>query len=82
MEYGDPLNEQAAERAYAIALQLRAAGSLDIRMTAMEAIARACCVCVTDGEDAVEQRLSNVHAELIDSLSERLRAHAAVKGDK
>jgi hypothetical protein len=77
MEYGDPLNAQAAEKAFEIALQLRAAGTRNIRSAAAEAVARSYCVCVTEGEDAAERRLSNVHAELIDSLARRLRAYLA-----
>lgn len=82
MEYSDAINPTSADKAFAIALEMRAAGAGDLHDIAVRAVATAYCVCVTDGEDAVEQGLSGMHAELIDDVERRLRDHAEAAGDK
>jgi hypothetical protein len=71
MEYGEAVSEEALDRAVAIGRAL-----LRAQPAAIEAIAvaRAYCVCVTDGEDSVEQRLSDVHRTLIADVAKRLAA--------
>jgi hypothetical protein len=75
MEYAEAINEGAAERAFAIALRLRAAGVGELHEITVQAVASAYCVCVTDGEDSVEHGLSPIHAGLIDDLEQRLATH-------
>ena len=76
MEYGDAINARAAARAFDIACRKIAEGARDLRQVAAEAVAEAYCVCVVAGEDAVERRLSAIHANLIDNLKMRLCAAA------
>jgi ubiquinone biosynthesis protein UbiJ len=76
MEYGDAINARAAARAFEIACQKIAHGARDLRRVAAEAVAEAYCVCVVAGEDEVEGRLSEIHANLIDNLKVRLCAAA------
>lgn len=73
MEYAEPINETAAEEALAIALQSLVNGRSDYRRIASEAVSRAYCSCVTDGEDAAEHQFSKIHGNLIDQLEFRLR---------
>lgn len=77
MEYSEAINDRAAEEAVAIALEMRAAGAMDLHEIAVRAVARAYCVCVTDGEDAAEQRLSQIHAGLINDVKQYLAAHGS-----
>lgn len=72
MEYGEAINADAAARAFEIACAKIAAGARDLRRVAAEAVAEAYCVCVAAGEDAVEGRLSAIHANLIETLRVRL----------
>jgi hypothetical protein len=76
MEYGEAITSTAAARAFEIACKKIAEGARDLRRVAAEAVAEAYCVCVVDGEDAVEGRLSAIHANLIDALKARLCAAA------
>ena len=73
MEYGEAISNEAAEVAFRIAREELARGRLDVRAAAAEAVERAYCVCVVDGEDAAEGHLSAIHEKLIDSLETRLR---------
>jgi hypothetical protein len=77
MEYSEAINDSAAERALAIALEMHGAGAMDLHEIAVRAVASAYCVCVTDGEDAAEHGLSEIHAGLIDDVEQHLAAHAA-----
>lgn len=74
MEYAEAINDEAAELAFAIALQLRAEGAGNLSEIATRAVASAYCVCVTDGEDAAEHRFSLIHQQLIKDLERRLSA--------
>lgn len=78
MEYGEAINKDAAERAFRIAVQLSAEDD-DLHAIARRAVAGAYCVCVTDGEDSAEHRLSSIHSELIDEVKRRLARHRAGK---
>jgi hypothetical protein len=82
VEYGEAINSEAAEEAFRIAVQLRARGSEDLRQIARRAVASAYCVCVTDGEDAAEQRFSRIHAKLINEVERRLAEHVAHAEDE
>ncbi len=82
MEYPEAINDRAAERAFAIALRLKTAGANDLHEIAVQAVASAYCVCVTDGEDAAEHRLSPIHAGLIEDVEQRLAAHLAEREDR
>lgn len=73
MEYGDAMTTQAFEQAVRIARQRRDSTGEPLPKAALEAVAQAYCVCVTDGEDAAEHRFSDVHRKLIDDVVERLR---------
>jgi hypothetical protein len=73
MEYGEAISDDANERAFQTAVQQLAHGRADLHRLASEAVARTYCVCVVDGEDAAEGRLSAIHAELIESVERRLR---------
>lgn len=79
MEYGEAITSDAAEQAFAKALQLWGEGEEDLHTIAARAVTGAYCACVTDGEDAAERQLSSVHAKLIDDLELRLVNH--VKGN-
>ena len=81
MEYSEAINEITAERALAIALEIREAGSKDLHEIAVRAVASAYCVCVTDGEDAAEHRLSRIHARLIDDVEQQLATHETEEKD-
>jgi hypothetical protein len=74
MEYGEAVSEEALDRAVAIGRALLRAQPAAIETIAAIAVARAYCVCVTDGEDSVEQRLSDVHRTLIADVAKRLAA--------
>jgi hypothetical protein len=73
MEYGDPINAQTFHLAVRIACQLRSEGKGQVEDVAATAVSRAYCVCVTEGEDAAEHRLSDVHQKLITDVIERVR---------
>ena len=72
MEYGDAISAAAAEKAFAIAREQLTRGCADLRVIAAQAVAKAYCVCVVDGEDAAERRLSAIHARLIEQIEIRL----------
>ncbi len=74
MEYGEAIFPAALYRAVSLARDLVEKGSRTIESAASEAVARVYCVCVTDGEDAAEGRLSGVHRRLIESVIRGLRA--------
>ena len=75
MEYGEAITPGAAERAYLTGRQLLASRRGDVRTVASQAVAEAYCVCVVDGEDAVEGHTSAIHANLIDAIELRLREY-------
>ena len=68
MEYGDALTRDAFERAVSIVRQLRRTRPEPLPDLAWEAASRSFCCCVTDGEDAAEGRLSDVHRQLIEAI--------------
>jgi hypothetical protein len=72
MEYGEAITAQAFDRAVKIARQRRESRGEPLPKAALEAVAQAYCVCVTDGEDAAEHRFSDVHRKLIDDVIERV----------
>ena len=72
MEYGDAITTQSFERAVQIARQRRDSLGEPLPRAALEAVAQAYCVCVTEGEDAAEHRFSDVHRKLIDDVIERV----------
>lgn len=73
MEYGEAVSADALERAVAVARDLLGKGAHSVESAASQAVSRAYCACVTDGEDAAEGRFSEVHKSLIASVAERLR---------
>lgn len=73
MEYGEAISSAAAEKAFSIAREHLAGGRRELRAVAADAVAEAYCVCVIDGEDAVEGHTSAIHAHLIDQIELRLR---------
>jgi arginyl-tRNA synthetase len=77
MEYGEAINQAAADTAFRVALRLRAEEGGEPREIAARVVTETYCVCVTEGEDAAERGLSNIHADLIDRLVGRLIAHPA-----
>lgn len=72
MEYGEAINRDAAERAARIATRLRMESDADLHSIALRAVAGAYCVCVTDGEDAAEDRFSPIHARLVEDVERQL----------
>lgn len=72
MEYGEAISRKAADKAFEAARQRLSRGRFDLRRIAAEAVSEAYCVCVVDGEDAAEGRLSPIHAILIDEIERRL----------
>ncbi len=81
MEYGDAINSQSFDRAMALALELsEQQPDRPIAELAADAVAHAYCACVTDGEDAAERRLSDVHRSLIEQVMSRLRERLGVTG--
>lgn len=75
MEYGEAVTHDALERAVSIGRALvRAQPDATFEAIAAVAVAQAYCVCVTDGEDAAEHRLSDVHRTLIANVAKRLSA--------
>lgn len=72
MEYGEAISRKAADKAFETARQQLSRGRFDLRQIAAEAVSEAYCVCVVDGEDAAEGRLSPIHAILIDEIETRL----------
>jgi len=72
VEYGDAISHEAFERALAIADALTRKDSRPPSAIAAEAVSQAFCVCVVDGEDAAEGRLSAVHRNLIENVVARL----------
>lgn len=75
MEYGDAISSSAADKAFSIARQRLGGGRRELRTVAAEAVVEAYCVCVVDGEDAVEGRVSEIHANLIDEVEIRLKEY-------
>ena len=73
IEYGDAISSAAFDKAVAHASQLHLDRGKPLVEAAWQAVAKAYCVCVTDGEDAAEKRLSGVHRQLIDDVAERVR---------
>lgn len=82
MEYGEAINETALERAVDIARRRRTEDGRPLTQIAAEAVSRAFCVCVVDGEDAAEGRLSNVHKSLIEEVEHRTRGRPANRSDR
>jgi hypothetical protein len=73
MEYGEAVTNDAFERAVAIGRTLvRDRPAARIEAVAAIAVGEAYCVCVTDGEDAAEHRLSDVHRTLIADVARQL----------
>ena len=79
MEYGEAISSSAAEKAFLIARQHWDSGRRELRTVAAEAVAETYCVCVVDGEDAVEGRISAIHANLIDEIELRLKEYVGEK---
>jgi hypothetical protein len=80
MEYGEAVTSDALDRALAIArVLLRDDPDRSAQAVATLAVAQAYCVCVTDGEDAAERQLSEVHQSLIDDVARRLAAQSPAR---
>jgi hypothetical protein len=77
MEYGEAISTRAKDRALVIARRKLTSGRSDIRAIATEAVSEAYCVCVVEGEDAAEGRLSPIHANLIEDIEALLSKSAA-----
>ena len=77
MEYGEAISPRAKNRAFEIGRRKLSSGRSDARAIATEAVCEAYCVCVVDGEDAAEGRLSRIHANLIDDVEAHLTEWAA-----
>jgi hypothetical protein len=77
MEYGEAINGQALASALRSARSLldRCPG-LTVAQASREAVALAYCTCVTSGEDAAEQRYSDIHRHLVEEVAERLRSYS------
>ncbi len=73
MEYGEAINPGTFALAVSIARQLRLERPDPLEELAAEAVALAFCTCVTEGEDAAEHRLSDVHGKLIEEVAEQVR---------
>ena len=82
MEYGEAINDAALERAVDIARRRRTEVGRTLSEIAAEAVSRAFCVCVVDGEDAAEGRLSNVHKSLIEAVELRTGGRPARWSDR
>lgn len=77
MEYGEAINAETFERAVRLAWELNCARpALPLEQIASEAVARSYCTCVTDGEDAAEQRFSDVHRRLVEEVEARLKTNS------
>ncbi len=74
MEYGDAITADALHRAVEIARKRLRKDQLPFAAVASDAVAQAFCVCVVDGEDAAEGRVSDVHKQLIETVIARLEA--------
>ena len=73
MEYGEALTREAFDRAVSIVRNLRRTRPEPLPDLAWEAASRSFCCCVTDGEDAAEGRVSDVHRRLIEDIVEAVR---------
>lgn len=77
MEYGEAVTPEAFQRAVAIGRAMLRERDAPLSAVAMAAVSQAYCVCVTDGEDAAERRLSDVHRRLVETVAERLAGEQA-----
>jgi hypothetical protein len=81
MEYSDTINTVTFEKAVSLARQLQSERHEPVAKSAEEAVWKSFCVCVTDGEDAAENRFSAIHRELIEEVIARVRvADSASEG--
>ena len=79
MEYGDAITGHGLDHAVAVALERLGQGAdRPLADIAADAVAHTYCVCVTDGEDAAEGRLSDVHRMLDEQVVQRLRKHLGI----
>ena len=74
MEYGEAITTEAIHRAVEIARKRLRDDRLPVAIVASEAVSQAFCVCVVDGEDAAEGRISDVHKRLIEAVVGRLES--------
>ena len=81
MEYGEAVTSETLEQAVVIgrALLRSEPPSTSAETIAAMAVHQAYCVCVTDGEDAAERQLSEVHQSLIDDVARRLAAQSPAR---
>lgn len=73
MEYGEAITPEALHKAVEIARKRLGDDPRSVAAVASEAVSEAFCVCVVDGEDAAERRMSEVHRRLIEAVVDRLR---------
>jgi hypothetical protein len=72
MEYGDAISANAISLAVGVARRLLHDDPRPLRAVASDAVSQTFCVCVVDGEDAAEGRVSDVHKRLIEAVLQRL----------
>lgn len=72
MEYGEAIDERMQGHAVAAARRALAEQACGVEEAAAIGVSTVYCVCVTEGEDAAEHRLSDIHRELIDAVAARL----------
>lgn len=77
MEYGEAITPEALHRAVELARKRLRDDTLSIAAVASEAVSQTFCVCVVDGEDAAEGRVSDVHKRLIEAVVGRLESSPA-----
>jgi hypothetical protein len=82
MEYGEAVTPEAFDRAVAIGRAMLRKDDTPLGEIALAAVSQAYCVCVTDGEDAAERRLSDVHQRLVETVAEFLAGERAESGSK
>ncbi len=75
MEYGDVITPDAIRRAVEIARSRQGNEALAAAAVAPDAVARAFCTCVVDGQDAAEGRLSDLHRQIIEAVVDGLEAN-------
>lgn len=81
MEYGDAISPEALAEAVKTTRTLRQDRPEPLADLAAEAVLMTFCTCVVEGEDAAEQRLSDVHRQLIAEVVAQVRTIEAEHAD-
>lgn len=74
MEYSDTINGATFAAAVSLTRALQSERREPVVTSAAEAVLRTFCTCVTNGEDAAEHRFSEIHRQLIEEVSARVRS--------